>query len=52
MTPTIPIDALAGESGAGLAMGTPFDDTTALSHPALEHEHAADRHRVVAPRLR
>jgi D-alanyl-D-alanine dipeptidase len=32
---------LADTQGQELDMGTPFDDTTALSHPALEHEHAA-----------
>lgn len=29
------------DTGAELDMGTPFDDTTELSHPALEHRHAA-----------
>lgn len=32
---------LADTAGHELDMGTPFDDTTELSHPALEHEHAA-----------
>ena len=33
---------LADASGAELDMGTPFDDTTERSHPALEHaQHAA-----------
>lgn len=32
---------LADAQGQELDMGTPFDDTTELSHPALEHEHAA-----------
>lgn len=32
---------LADAQGVELDMGTPFDDTTELSHPALEHEHAA-----------
>lgn len=29
------------DTGDELDMGTPFDDTTELSHPALEHTHAA-----------
>ena len=32
---------LADAQGAELDMGTPFDDTTELSHPTLEHLHAA-----------
>jgi D-alanyl-D-alanine dipeptidase len=32
---------LADAQGVELDMGTPFDDTTELSHPALEHAHAA-----------
>ena len=32
---------LADAQGTELDMGTPFDDTTELSHPALEHAHAA-----------
>ena len=32
---------LADAQGEELDMGTPFDDTTELSHPALEHRHAA-----------
>jgi D-alanyl-D-alanine dipeptidase len=32
---------LADAQGRELDMGTPFDDTTELSHPALEHAHAA-----------
>lgn len=32
---------LADAQGRELDMGTPFDDTTELSHPALEHVHAA-----------
>lgn len=32
---------LADAQGAELDMGTPFDDTTELSHPALEHTHEA-----------
>ena len=36
------VDAtLADAQGRELDMGTPFDDTTELSHPALEHAHAA-----------
>lgn len=31
---------LADAQGRELDMGTPFDDTTELSHPALEHAHA------------
>ena len=32
---------LTSGQGQELDMGTPFDDTTELSHPALEHRHAA-----------
>lgn len=32
---------LCDADGLELDMGTPFDDTTELSHPALEHRHAA-----------
>ena len=32
---------LADAQGQELDMGTPFDDTTERSHPALEHRHAA-----------
>jgi D-alanyl-D-alanine dipeptidase len=32
---------LADAQGTELDMGTPFDDTTERSHPALEHLHAA-----------
>jgi D-alanyl-D-alanine dipeptidase len=32
---------LADAQGAELDMGTPFDDTTERSHPALEHVHEA-----------
>lgn len=32
---------LADAQGAELDMGTPFDDTTELSHPALEHAYEA-----------
>lgn len=32
---------LAAADGTELDMGTPFDDTTERSHPALEHAHAA-----------
>lgn len=32
---------LADAQGAELDMGTPFDDTTERSHPALEHAHEA-----------
>ncbi|MFT3818955.1 MAG: M15 family metallopeptidase [Rubrivivax sp.] len=32
---------LADAQGRELDMGTPFDDTTERSHPALEHRHAA-----------
>ena len=39
------VDLTLGDAqGQELDMGTPFDDTTELSHPALEHEHAAAGH--------